>query len=351
MLFRPSVLPILLLSLACPMPGFALGDIFYKQKVHGFAGPMAILQLANEWKGDFKNGDDGFLFHHSEVGFSIGDVSISYVKRLHAEYHMPNGAARIFYLHTRKQALAQPLNVTAALRAYDYRGEGFKLAYRFHNDSAYIRPHISWLRLNTITWGHWSGDFSYRSHKDWDLDIDVDYHYTEDKLLRRGKAPGRPLVKNNGELYSLGLEAGFHWRGYTLDYQGDNLHARINWPDLATTDARVSTQGAFFLLGYEFDEDKEFTPSAIHQLDQSLRLTKHWQLVTQSYLNRIRNSHSLGIAYDFPRLKLRLLHELELDAWQLGIEHPNVELSLMSETLNVSRSRLLSAQLALNYSF
>lgn len=342
---------IFLLAIGYPQPGIAETRVFYQQKVHGFAGPMAILELANEWNGRLKRGDNGFLFRQTEIGLSYRNVTVSYVKRLHAEYYMPNDAARIFYLFNRKKELKEHFKINATLKAHDYRGEGIKLTYHFGNDVISFQPHLTWLQLDTLIWGRWSGDFSYRSTKDWNLDIDVDYHYTQDKLLRRGKAPGRPLPDNDGELFSLGLNATLQWQAYRLDYLGDNLHARINWTHLPKTEAKVSTTGPFFLLGYEFEENKKFVPSKLHQLNQSLDITAQWQAISQSYLNPIRNSHSLGVAYQWPQVQLRVLRELDLNAWQAGIIHPNVSLSLMSETFNASRSRLLSAQMAFSYSF
>lgn len=350
---KPSGLFFLVIFLSVfPFSSQALnGGIFYQQTVSGFAGPMAPLELANNWKGKFRRSDDGVLFLQGEYGFHIGGFSISRIRRLHAEYHMPHRAAEIFLNFNRNIELDQRLTTTASLQAKDYRGEGVKVAYQFDFSHLKIKPHISWLKLRSIIWGRWSGEFSYKNRNDWDIDLDINYYYTEDKLIRRGTDPGNPLDPGNGRLLTLGLDLSWQWQGYQIDYQGENLAAEIDWRDLPVTKAKASTSGPFFIFGYEFEEDKQFTPPVFHLIHQSYQLNSQWGVAARSWINTIRPDHSLGVQYYQPDFRLRLLHQLNGNAWTLGFAHNNFSLELQTESWNVSRSRWLGLSVAAQLNF
>lgn len=325
--------------------------IFYQQDTNGYTGPMALLELANNWKGDLQTGDDGVLFHQQEFGLTLNNVSVSYIKRLHAEYQMPYEVAEVFYAFQHDLELSQPLTTNADLKVQDYRGEGFKLQYDFEFDSLTIAPHISWLELDTITWGSWRGDFSYQNRQQWDLNLAVDYYYTEDKLIRRNKSPTRPLNPGTGNLLSLGTEIHWQWHDYKLHYQGENLLARIVWKSLPTTEAKVSTDGAFFIIGYEFDENKQLTPAAHQRLRHSYRLSSLWGVAANSWLNTLRSTHSLGAQFYQPSYQLQLLRQTDANVWTLGLQHKHIQLELQSGHWNVSHSRWLSLSVAAQLNF
>ena len=342
---------LLISTLVSPFSQASDYSVYYQQTVQGYAGPMALLELANNWHGKLRNEDDGILFQQSEVGFSAHNIYFSRIKRLHAEYQMPIRAAEIFYLFNRDIALDSRLETRASLKARDYRGDGFKLGYQLNFDQLNIKPHISWLKLNDIIWGSWSGDFSYQSRKVWDINVDVDYHYTEDKLIRRGTAPGRPLSPGEGDMLSLGLELEWRWHNYHMHYQGENLAAQINWKNLPATEAKVSTQGAFFILGYEFDEDKKFTPPKNHMLRQSLTIAPHWAVSAQSWLNNIRPTHAFGAEFQQPGYRLKLLRQIDRNVWTAGFYHSNIQMELQTGNLNVSHSRFLQLSLGVQLTF
>lgn len=350
---KPSVLFCLITALnILPYSSQAhASGIFYQQTVTGFAGPMAPVELANNWQGTFRRDDDGVLFFQREYGFSIGGFSISHLKRLHAEYRMPHQAAEIFLNFNRNIELEQHLTTTATLQAKDYRGQGFKAAYQFDFPHLTIKPHISWLKLDNIIWGRWSGDFSYKNRKNWDIDLDINYYYTQDKLIRRGSAPGNPLNPGNGRLLTLGLDLNWQWRDYQLGYQGENLIAEIAWRSLPVTQARASTSGPFFIFGYEFEEDKRFKPPVFHLIHQSYRVNPTWGVAARSWINTIRSDHSLGVQYHQPDFAFRLLHQLNGKAWTLGFSHNNFSVELQTDHWNVSHSRWLglSVTARLNY--
>ena len=64
-----------------------------------YAGPMAVLQLANDWNGDFKRGKDAISFFETELSVRANNVVLGYLRRVSHQFEVGNDLARGFYYY------------------------------------------------------------------------------------------------------------------------------------------------------------------------------------------------------------------------------------------------------------
>ncbi|MDP2607650.1 MULTISPECIES: hypothetical protein [unclassified Oceanobacter] len=351
-----------LLASTVLMAGFVQSEdwhIRYTQDIHAWSGAMAVAEITNDWNGTLKDDDDGFLWMQTSASVGYGAFSVAYISRHHAEYEFSNALARGFYYQANDVALDQVYEVEADVHARHYQGEGLNLSWVFaaaDNRRWSITPSVTWLRLYRLIWGEVSGTLNYLDADHWGGDLDVDYGYTEDKIpLERTLAE-----RSYGDLYSLDLAFHWHWQQYQIDYQGYNLLARIDWPDMPGTianknwqydDGSLTTDSGYFVYGYEFYEDRVLRPPRLHTIRQRYGLSDTLAVTLRSYLNQIRQGHELGLRWQAADLAWMLAVDSQGHAFRAGLHHPKVQLELLSERVNISRSRLLALQFGITHTF
>ncbi len=105
--------------------------------------------------------------------------------------------------------------------------------FKDYKVGAHFAGNNDWaLRLTDIIWGDFEGELFYSNTKNWGGTIDLDYHYTEDHIVRR------PLNGEYiGQLYGLDLNLSYQSKNFAIDYQGINVANRIYWDGAPTTTA------------------------------------------------------------------------------------------------------------------
>lgn len=345
----------------------------YNLEHFSYAGPMAVMQLANDWQGDLKNGKDAISFIQSEVSASYNNVHIGYLARKYHQFLIGNDLARGFYYYNNDITLAERMQINAKLEGKVYQGKGLRLGYLFHNsfESSHqssnkrldnqltIMPSIVALRLDDIIWGGFEGDLYYTSNQDddWGGTIDLDYAYSEDYVARR------PLEgKTLGWLYGLDLDIAWSSPWLDAQYQGVNVFSRIYWDDLPKTRATISTESAFYLIGSEYFDDAILTAPALHYVQISAPLfsssqNTHW--VSSTQITEIRSFYYHGLQYrtqpgvlgSRSALKLGLQHDFASSTTKLSFEHESVVMELASQTIDISKSQQLVLKLGVRLLF
>ena len=348
-------------------------DIRYSFEHISYAGPMAVMQLANDWKGDFKSGRDAISFLENKIQTSINtsDTSLfkntfifSILSRTYHEFLISNDLARGFYYYNNEVELDNELRIDASLQAKSYSGEGIQLGYQFHlipfkNHNLTLTPTLTALRLTDIIWGNLEGELFYNNTKDWGGTIDLDYSYSEDHVVRR------PLSGEYiGQLYGLDLDVSYKSEYFSAYYQGDNVMSRIYWDGLPTTTAQISTETAFLLFGYEYFDDVILTAPALHYSRIILPLNQgiHGHGVSfrsDGYFTAIREFHFQGIEWkktvDWFSAAEEVMYSFQYDfahsTSKISFEHPNFSVTLATQTFDVSKSQQLIANFSLGCSF
>lgn len=331
----------------CPVAAHAETGVDYQQFSHAWTGPMGVLDLADEWRGELHSGGhDGFLWDQRSTGIFWNGLRISYIYREHAQYRFPWNAAQGYYHYVQEDELDTEYRFDTRIEVEHYRAEGMGISYRFEGEHWYLTPEYNRLELYRLYWGSLEGELFYQSPDQWGGDIQLDYGYTRDAIVRRELDR-----RSYGTLHGLNLAAGWRYGAYQLDYQGYNLLARIDWPDMPYTSARVCTDCVFFLYGYEYFDDKTVRPAAVHLLQQQWRLNERFMLTLDSVINQIHNSWQPGVDWLSRGIHWRLAVDAETGAVRASIAHPNLTLGLMYELPDLNASRLLQLNLGFRVSW
>ena len=343
-------------------------EVGYSFQHFSYAGPMAVMQLANEWHGELKRGDDAISFIQNEVFVKSGGFHLGYLTRNYQQFEIDNELARGFYYYNNEISLDEECRINADLKAKTYAGQGLRLGYGFsdlasHEDySVKVSPSFVALRLDNIIWGDFQGELFYNDTKNWGGTIDLDYAYTEDHIVRR------PLSGDYlGWLYGLDLDVDIATPWFDLDYQGINVYSRIFWQGVPRTTAQVSTETAFLLFGFEYYEDIELNPPALHYAEVAAPLAVLSGIVnlegisgvSSARVTPIKSFYYHGLQFErevnlFGYVKpysFALQYDFSSATPRLSLEHPNFSFVFASQTLDVSRSQQLVANFTFHYTF
>lgn len=310
-------------------------------------GPMAIDAVVNDWDGKIIKEDDGFLWQQSSANLFFGPWRVSYLNRFHAEYRFPYQLAEGFYYATNDITPDNEYSRYSRIEARDYRGKGWEVSHAFElTPQLTLTPKISWLLLDRILWGSVEGDVRYGSPDDWGGRLDIDYGYTEDKILRRTLEQ-----EHYGDLYALGLEASFRKGRYTAYYRGENLLGVIDWQGIPYTDARLDTEGNYLLDGYEYYDTVNLTPSAIHWLTQRWQFHGGHQASLELLLTEIQTSAAIKYSRILDNFQLSAGYHPQWRAASLGINSRYAGLEILSDSLDPDSSRSLTISAHITASF
>lgn len=339
-------------------------EVYYRFEHFSYAGPMAVLQLANDWRGDIKHGDDAISFVENEVGLKKNNLLLGFVSRNYHQFLIGNDLARGFYYYNNDINLDNELRIEASLTARSYSGSGLRLGYEFkfkplQTLNISLTPSLVALRLDDVIWGQLDGELFYSNNKTggWGGTIDLDYHYTKDHIVRR------PLTGEYlGQLYGLDLDVDVASDWFDLKYRGVNLFTRIYWDGLPTTTAQVSTETAFLLFGYEYFEDVVLNAPALHfvQANGPFPISPNGQInwLTSARINPIKSFYYHGLQFELPEafsalglIKLGLQYDFSTSTTRFSLAHKNIEAILASQTLDASKSQQLAASFTFYYPF
>lgn len=336
-----------LLTIFVTMPVLSNGTVSYSYEGVARSGPMAAHAVLNDWKGKFYKEDDGFLWQQMLSSVSYNEMKLSYVSRIHAEYRFPHQLAKGFYYATNDISLHSTYEEHALIEARDYGGYGWEVQYKFKPiESLSIIPKATWLSVNRTIWGNIDGNVSYKNPDEWSGRLEVDYGYTDDKILKRSLQQ-----KYYGDFYGIGLSMEWLTGNYNLKYRGENLWAEIQWVRLPYTDAIIDTSANFILDGYEFYKKKDEHPSDVHWLNQSYQLSPTYQLIINSMATELFIAHDIGARRTGQSIDIEITFNPVWKSISTAIIHRNVGIRLETENIDTTESRILSASTYLSLNF
>jgi len=341
-------------------------EVRYSLEHFSYAGPMPIIQIANNWHGDIKQGRDAVSFTQNEILVTKNNFTLGLLMRSYHQFSIDNDLARGFYYYNNDISLDEELRTDAFMQARVYSGTGLRLGYEFifsplSNTRLSLTPSIVALRLDDIIWGEFEGELFYSNPDNWGGTIDLNYGYTKDHVVRR-PLPGDHI----GQLYGLDLDLNWQSPWLTFDYQGINLYSRIYWDGLPQTTAQVSTETAFLLFGYEYYDDVILHAPALHYVQASGPLSiipnitiDSLDWLTSARITPVKSFYYHGFQYrnsieifDSPQaLRLGLQHDFSTRTTRLSLDLTNITAVLASQTLDASKSQQLVLKFTFHYSF
>ena len=354
-------------------------EVAFMANHFSYAGPMAVLQLANDWNGKFKGGKDAISFFETELSVRKNNVVLGYLRRVSHQFEIGNDLARGFYYYNNEIELDERMRINAAMDSKVYSGSGLRLGYRFESflgsdfeNYLSVTPSLTALRLDNIIWGDFEGSLFYSNTDDWGGTINLDYGYTKDHVVRRPLS-GEYL----GWLYGLDLNVDWDSPWLEASYKGINVFSKIYWEGLPTTTAQFSTETAFLLYGYEYFDDVILDAPALHYLEASAPLSfadsalkaflvpdlyaisQNMHLFSSAQITPIRSFYYHGFQYrtkpgawgsESP-IKLGLQHDFSTRTTKLSMQHEYVSMEFASQTMDVSESQQVVLKLGLHVSF
>lgn len=354
-------------------------EVKFQANHFSYAGPMAVLQLANDWNGKFKSGKDAISFIETELSVRTNNIVLGYLRRVSHQFKIGNDLARGFYYYNNDVELDQRMQINAAMDSKVYSGTGIRLGYQFQSffnsvldDHLTVTPSLVALRLDDIIWGNFDGNLYYSNTDDWGGTIDLDYGYTKDHVVRRPLS-GEYL----GWLYGLDLNVNWNSPWLEASYIGVNVFSEIYWNGLPTTTAQFSTETAFLLYGYEYFDDVILDAPALHYLEATTPLTfadsalkaflvpdlyaisQNMHLFSSAQITPIRSFYYHGFQYrtkpgvwgsESP-IKLGLQHDFSTRTTKLSMQHEFVSMEFASQTVDVSKSQQLILKLGVHVQF
>ena len=344
-------------------------EVKFQADHFSYAGPMAVLALAGDWRGKFKNGKDVISFFETELSVRTNNVVLGYLRRVSHQFEIGNDLARGFYYYNNAIELDERMEINATMDGKVYSGSGLRLGYSFENFLGFgfenylsVTPSIVALRLDNIIWGDFEGNLFYSNTDDWGGTIDLDYSYTKDYVVRRPLS-GEYL----GRLYGLDLNVDWNSPWLEASYKGINVFSKIYWDGVPTTTAQFSTETAFLLYGYEYFDDVILDAPALHYLEASTPLSfinsalisQHLRLFSSAQITPIRSFYYHGFQYrtepgvlgsDVP-IKLGVQHDFSSRTTKLSLQHEYVSMEFASQTMDVSKSQQLVLSLGVHVQF
>ena len=327
---------------------------------------MAVFQLANDWNGDLKQGNDAVSLIQNEISAKSNHFLLGLLSRNYHQFSIGNDLARGFYYYNNDISLDDELRIDASMQARVYSGTGLRFGYEFlftplPKTRLSFTPSIVALRLDNIIWGEFKGELFYLNADNWGGTIDLDYGYTKDHIVRR-PLPGEYI----GQLYGFDLDLNWQSPLLSLDYQGINLYSRIYWDGLPQTTAQVSTETAFLLFGYEYYEDVILHGPALHYAKASGPLSvipgitsNSFDWLTSARITPVKSFFYHGFQYhssleildNTQVVKFGLQHDFSSRATRISFDMANISAVLASQTFDISKSQQLVLKFTFHYSF
>lgn len=331
--------------------------LFSSLKSFTYSDNIPIEQMINSLEGS-KVGNSEYAFTHNQldIGVAYGAFEFSVFNRY--DYYLKYSAdtARLFYLENNDLPIERGRSYSIDLSANELLSKGFAVAYSFESGRG-IKSKIkaSYLRAQRTTNGRLWGDLaeSETGSTPFSGNINLDYSYTEDKLLSR---PQEDFVAS-GVTIDFAAEGQFS-EGFYWQLSAKDLFSAIYWEDITYTKAKATSDII------RFDDDGRIdtipTLSGIESYRNDVqRLPIQIDLSLAQTLTPLAAIEYGVFAYDdlyFPRvamatkyrgLRYRAAYEFNSRAVQFDLESNHIVLQLKADSSN--RSSLETFGLGLAY--
>ncbi len=241
-----------------------------------YSAPVSVDAFTSDWHGPYQGGEWAVALNEVEMGIHYQEWQLGYLYRHQAEARFSADSARLVYLTRNHLPLPTGEELALDLKVQQVITRGLRLGRRWQWEHLGLTPSLLLWQAERITDGALSGHASVVGDKDYDYQVAVDYHYTEDGLF------GRENPAPTGTGYSLELSGSWQpVERLDLSWQLRNLYGFIDWPEAPRTRAEVTSATKH----YDSDGYVVYSPSmsgwegydALHQrLRPSAQVVAEW---------------------------------------------------------------------------
>ncbi|MCG6937895.1 MAG: hypothetical protein LJE83_06935 [Gammaproteobacteria bacterium] len=350
---------LLVLPIAC-VPVVVNADDFagyVSLESFSYSEPMAVKAVVNDkWDATLHPGEVAFSTDRIEFGVAWQQWSLGVLRRYDYYYEFTPDTAYLKYSVENHQDLISGQQLDIYLSANMLIANGLSLGFTqtVHNASFAIKA--SYLRAKDLTSGWLAGNATVVADNDYDLNFDVDYYYSEDRLF------DREVAAPDGNGFTLDFNIDWHLQNWDFNLDVKDLLARIYWKDaprtiaVGNTDTKNYDENGFLIFdpaisGIETNQDYTQTlPRKIH-----FSTARHWDdysMLFEFQDFEIKQFYSIGAGFDKnDNEHINVFYNITAQALKFDYRNQWLTFSVTSDQLQIDEARTFGLELAVAVSF
>lgn len=356
MRFMKKIISALLLSCTSFTHASDLNSYFLLESF-SFSEPVAIKALAqDEWDTKLYDGDRAFSTDLIEAGIGWKQWRFGIFRRYDYFYEFTPDTA--FLKHSAENNLdltpGEQLDIYLSANALIANGLSLSFTHVINNASFGIKA--SYLKAQKLTSGSLAGKAQVVAENDYDLNFDVDYYYSEDKLFdREVAAPG-------GDGFAIDINIDWHMQQWDFNLAIRDLLSRIYWRDaprtIATgnTDTKDYDENGFLkfnpvISGLETNQDYTQTlPTKVH-FTTAYNWDNHLMLFeVQDF--EIKRFYSVGAGFNKNKNEhFNVFYNMTAQALKIDYSNQWLVFSLMSDEIQLQKARTFALEFSIAVEF
>jgi len=233
------------------LPPFFLFQLFFSQAYAASLQPyfivdsqahsdtVSISDALDDWEGDdFTSGKQQWAWSWLEIGVKYQHWGVGFVQRSDFDLRFSKDTAELYWRSANKKPLPLGRAYSTALDANGLKASGLRLMFAdAWGESAHYSFGLSYLRATYILDGSMGGAANVVNESDYEFELLIDYHYTEDSLF------DRTVDEPSGQGFAIDAEFNYQFSEATsIDIQVRDLFANVYWSESPYTEGRATSE-------------------------------------------------------------------------------------------------------------
>ncbi|MCG8311957.1 MAG: hypothetical protein MI976_01970 [Pseudomonadales bacterium] len=310
-----------------PLPYFQFDSFTHSDTV-------PIKSAIDDWKGDeFRRGQRQWSYNWLEVGVRYKQFSLGRIVRTDYDLRFSKDLSELYWRTSNKQDFTPNETQAIYLRVNSFKGRGARFAFRHYHEQFHYQIGASVFNAYEFYSGTITGTAQTTSEKDYDFDLTLDYHYTEDRLF------DRIVNEPDGRGYALDTSIAYRGKQHIASLTIQDIAARIKWTDapyttgVANSDRNTTDNDGFLVIRPTLSGFEGISPSFQQKLKSRKHFSYEYQFLAQWQLG-LESRHQYG--HSLQALSIHRLGtiDLKLNYW------PRASITELTWTKSIFRIKL-----------
>ncbi|SFM56942.1 hypothetical protein [Halopseudomonas yangmingensis] len=312
-----------------------------------------IKQVIDGLKGKPINAGD-FAFTHNQFEISQHWNNWEFAAFWRYDYYLEfdKDTAQLIYLDKNRQPYQEGKVYKVELDANHLRSQGLGIGYVFNiRPGLDLRTRANYLSATEMQDGSLRGAVATEAGN-YSGQLDLDYNYSEDKLLKRAKQS----VKGRG--WSLDLDLDWQINSQLNAWlHGRDLYSAIRWNNLTYTVADATTDRASYnpdgtisfrpaVSGFEGYRDHTQRLPARYTLGSSYRMAPEWSLTGEIFSYDEHLFPRAALNWHLKHATLQASYDFGADAFGLGVNSKYLQVLLRADDTDYQKAKALQLHIA-----
>ncbi|MBL4607634.1 MAG: hypothetical protein JKY01_07390 [Pseudomonadales bacterium] len=232
-------MPPFFLALTLSLPSYAGAlkpYVIFDMQAHSETVP--IKDAMEDWEGNsFERGENQWVSAWFETGLRYKRWGMGFVKRYDFDLRFSEDTAELYWLSANKNPLPLGRNFNVRIKAKAIKASGLRVMFSDAlGQSAFYSLGLTYLKAHYTVDGGITGFADVINEKDYEFDLLIDYHYTEDTLF------DRVVEEPSGKGFAVVAEFNYQFANATqLHVQVRDLFANIYWDESPYTEGLATS--------------------------------------------------------------------------------------------------------------